>query len=157
MCQPCRAWTHYRVESFFLSCSSVVNSYLWTGLLIAPNVNKAPAFKGLLPSSLFNGHTWLPSRQNTGYLCNPVPPYWIKICLEVAGVLLNLVIEHLKVALGSNCTFMCVCVGGFGLEPPPPIWFHLILLFFSLLYLCLPPRLPLLSSRSFCSAVSLPG
>lgn len=33
------------------------------------------------------------------------PPPWIKICLEVAGVLLNLVIEHLKVALGSNCTF----------------------------------------------------
>lgn len=72
----------------------------------------------------------------------------IKICLEVAGVVLNLVIEHLKVALGSNCTFMCVWVwvgtSTLPLIPSNPPLF--------LPALSLSPRLPLLSSRSFCSA-----
>lgn len=72
-CKPCWSflhhtssllpWTHYWGHH---PRSSVVNSYLWTGFLIAVNVNKAPAFKRRLPSSQFNGHTWLPSRQNTG-------------------------------------------------------------------------------------------
>lgn len=91
--------------------TSVVNSYLWTSFLIAVNVNKAPAFKGCLLSCQFNGHTWLPSRQNTATYATRHS--WIYICLEITAEVMYLnqlwLRENANTATEIWTWWMCWC------------------------------------------------
>lgn len=123
--------------------TSVVNSYLWTSFLIVVNVNKAPAFKGCLLSCQFNGHTWLPGRQNKATYATQHS--WINICLEIIAEVMYLnqlwLRENANTATKIWTWWMCWC----GL--------HLILssFFYALLFLS---AFLLLSSQSFFSPAS---
>lgn len=101
--------------------TGVVNSYLWTSFLIAVNVNKGPAFKGCLLSCQFNGHTWLPSRQNTATYATR--PSWINICLEIIAevMYLNQLWLH-EIANTATETWTCVCWCGLHLIPSHSIF-----------------------------------
>lgn len=91
---PFLSWTHHwghhcaaeHIATHTATHSHVVNSYLWTCFLITVNVNMAPDFKRCLARSLFNEHTWLPSRQNMGKITQPTPSGLISLLVEVEVV-----------------------------------------------------------------------